>query len=124
MKDFKPTALLVKTHTKTGLKYLCKTTQIHKMHSYKGSGLHWRRHLKKHGASYTTEFLGIWYDPDKISEYALRYSSEHNIVKSKDWANLKPENGLDGGFYDKRKRITLKNARTEKELMKVIRRFL
>ena len=39
--------LYVKTHNKTGLKYLGRTTQD--PYKYKGSGTYWRSHLKKHG---------------------------------------------------------------------------
>ena len=62
---FKPTALYIKTHNDTGFKYFGKTTRLDCIHSYKGSGIHWRRHLKVHGDSYTTELLGIWQDKYK-----------------------------------------------------------
>jgi transposase len=48
--------LYVKTHNKTGLKYLGKTTKLDP-HKYSGSGKRWLRHLKKHGFDYTTEIL-------------------------------------------------------------------
>lgn len=64
---------------------------------YKGSGLHWQRHLKVHGNDVTT----IWYqqftDENAIVEYATNFSIANNIIESTEWSNLKNENGLDGG---------------------------
>ena len=39
--------LYVKTHRKTGLKYLGKTKKDPFV--YQGSGVHWKNHLNKHG---------------------------------------------------------------------------
>ena len=93
---FKPTALYVKTHRKTGLKYFGKTTRLDCIHSYRGSGVHWRRHLKKHGADYTTELLGIWQDKDRLVAYAQKFCQQHEVVTSQDWANMVLEEGLQG----------------------------
>jgi hypothetical protein len=86
--------LYLKTHNKTGLKYLGKTTQD--PYTYLGSGKHWRTHLKKHGEDITTEILLETEDSDEISKWGIYYSKLWNIVKSKDFANLKLESG-DGG---------------------------
>jgi len=48
--------LYVKTHNKTGLKYLGKTTN-QDPHAYHGSGADWKTHLKEHGIDYTTEII-------------------------------------------------------------------
>ena len=93
----KPTYLYIKQHSITKLKYFGKT---HKNPmEYMGSGKHWLRHIKKHGKKYVET---IWYqlftDKNKLIEYALNFSKENNIVESNNWANLKNENGLDGGF--------------------------
>jgi len=93
---FKPTALYIKTHNSTGLKYFGKTTRLDCIHSYKGSGVHWRRHLKVHGDSYTTELLGIWQDKDRLVDYSKRFCKEHDVVNSKEWANIVLEEGLQG----------------------------
>lgn len=93
---FKPTALYVKTHKSTGLKYFGKTTRLDCIHSYKGSGIHWRRHLKVHGNDYTTELLGIWQDKDRLVSFAKKFSKENNIVHSEEWANMVDEEGLQG----------------------------
>ena len=92
----KATALYVKTHNQTGLKYFGKTTLIDRIHSYKGSGIHWKRHLKKHGCDYTTELLGIWQNKEKLVAFATKFSKDNNIVCSSDWANMVVEEGLQG----------------------------
>jgi hypothetical protein len=92
----KPTALLVKTHNITGLKYFCKTTRLNCIHSYYGSGLYWKRHLKTHGRDVSTEIIGIYHEKELLVAAALAFSKKNNIVESNEWANMKPENGLDG----------------------------
>ena len=92
-----PTFLYIKQHSITGIKYFGKTTKD--PYKYNGSGKHWKRHIKKHGSEHIKT---IWVsepfiDSELISEYALTFSKEHNIVESKDWANLMEENGLAGG---------------------------
>lgn len=95
MKQFYPTWLYVKCHNKTGLKYFGKTTKD--PYTYAGSGKHWKRHIKLHGNDVRTEWAQLFQDKSALMEFALKFSAEHNIVESKDWANLQPENGLDGG---------------------------
>lgn len=93
---FKPTALYIKTHNITGFKYFGKTTRLDCIHSYKGSGVRWQRHLKKHGSNYTTELLGIWQDKDRLVQYATKFCLEHDVVNSPLWANMIVEEGLQG----------------------------
>jgi hypothetical protein len=93
---FSPTALYVKTHNKTGFKYFGKTTRLSCIHTYKGSGIHWKRHLKIHGDDYTTELLGIWQNKEKLKEFAVKFCNENNVVKSSEWANMVLEEGLQG----------------------------
>jgi hypothetical protein len=87
--------LLIKTHNKTGLKYLCKhtTESIDGCYKYPGSGKYWKLHLKKHGKDLSTEILFETDNLDKFEEKGLYYSDLYNIVKSDNWANLVPENG-------------------------------
>jgi hypothetical protein len=92
----KPTALYVKTHNKTGFKYFGKTTRLDCIHTYKGSGIHWRRHLKVHGNDYTTELLGIWQDKDRLVNFAVNFCEQNNVVQSPKWANMVLEEGLQG----------------------------
>lgn len=91
---FKPTYLYIKTHNKTGLKYFGKTTRDPMI--YKGSGSIWTRHIKKYGYDVTTEVLGYYIDKQECLNAAIAFSIKNNIVESKEWANLKPEE-LDGG---------------------------
>ena len=95
MNEFKPTTLYIKQHSKTGLKYFGKTTQ-NNPEKYLGSGLYWDDHLKIHGNDISTVWTKTFEDKKELTEYALKFSEENNIVESKEWANLKPENGLDG----------------------------
>ena len=87
--------LYVKTHRQTRLKYFGKTTR-HDPHSYRGSGKHWRRHIKKHGYDVETEIVGEFENLEEGMKYALKFSKENNIIESDEWANLILENGLDG----------------------------
>lgn len=84
--------LYVKTHTITGLKYLGKTIKKDP-HKYKGSGVHWLRHLKVHGATYTTEILRECQTDDEVTTWGLHYSELWNVAGSDEWANLMPETG-------------------------------
>lgn len=92
------TALYVKTHNVTGLKYIGKTTQINNIHTYRGSGPAWRKHLKQHGNNYTTELLGIWQDEDRIRKYAKEFCIKNNVVKSAAWANQRLESVIGGAL--------------------------
>jgi hypothetical protein len=94
-----PTHLYIKQHAITKLKYFGKTTRLDPL-IYLGSGTHWKRHVNKHGKEFVkTLWLSDLYYDTSISEHALHFSSENNIVESDDWANLKSENGLDGGAH-------------------------
>lgn len=87
--------LMVKTHKKTGLQYLCQTTQD--PFKYKGSGNRWRNHIKVHGNEVDTEVIQKCYTNSALKSWGLFYSNLWSVVDSKKWANLKPENG-DGGM--------------------------
>ena len=87
--------LYKKTHNKTGLQYLGKT--IKDPYKYKGSGDHWIPHIKKHGYDVTTEILRECQTNEEVKEWGLYYSELWNVVDSKDWANMRPEEGTGGG---------------------------
>jgi len=123
---FKTTALYVKTHNVTGFKYFGKTTRLQKIHSYKGSGIHWVRHLKKHGSDYTTELLGIWQNEERLIKFAHKFCEEHNVVESSNWANMVLEEGLQGASNgetnvakraDVREKMRLNSAKNCKGLL-------
>lgn len=94
--EIKPTYLYVKTHNVTGLKYFGKTIS-NDPHKYKGSGIRWLNHIRKHGYDVSTEIVGLFTDFHWCLLYALEFSELHNIVASNDWANLKTES-VDGGL--------------------------
>tara|TARA_Y200000002_G_scaffold373685_1_gene373206 strand:- start:536 stop:1759 length:1224 start_codon:yes stop_codon:yes gene_type:complete len=87
--------LLLKTHRKTGLKYLCYTTKSDPF-KYKGSGKRWRLHLRKHGADLETKILGVFDNEEQLKELGRHYSKLWDVVKSDEFANLRVEEG-DGG---------------------------
>lgn len=86
-----PIYLYVKTHNKTGLKYLGKTTQD--PYRYKGSGKYWKLILKTEGTDHTTEIIKECDTIEELKEWGLYYSNLWDVVKSDRWANLKPEEG-------------------------------
>lgn len=99
--EFRPTYLYIKQHRITGKLYLGKTsgTEQYLLEQYNGSGKHWSRHIKKHGIEYVdTIWYCLYYDKDELVKFALMCSEQWGIVDSDDWLNIKPENGLDGGF--------------------------
>ena len=111
----KPTYLYIKQHKITGLKYFGKTYKNHP-NNYLGSGKHWKRHIKKHGEEFVeTLWCKLFTDEKELKEYALKFSKENNIVQSDEWANLKEENGLDGGFDKHTKESNEKNSIKAKE---------
>lgn len=87
--------LYEKQHRKTGLKYFGKTTKP-SVESYKGSGTYWLNHLRVHGNDIDTNHVWEFVDADECERFALKYSEENDIVNSKAYANLQPENGRDG----------------------------
>ncbi len=88
-------SLYIKTHNKTGFKYLGHT--IKDPFIYQGSGKHWRLHIKKHGYDVTTEILGQFETPETLKVAGIFYSKFHNVVDSENWANLIEEHGIGGG---------------------------
>lgn len=98
--EFKPTWLMIKQHSVTGLLYFCKTTKptFKEALKYKGSGLRWIKHIKKYGRELvTTEWISLFDDMDECVQYANWFSIENDIVLSEAWANLVVETGLDHG---------------------------
>jgi hypothetical protein len=93
---YQPTALLVMKHNVTGMKYFCKTSRLDNIAKYKGSGVYWKQHLRKHGKDVSVGLLGVYYDEVRCKNAALEFSLANNIVASDGWANLIHENGFDG----------------------------
>jgi len=105
-----------KTHNITGLKYLGKTVSKDP-HAYKGSGVHWTRHIKKYGYDVTTEIIRECQTEKELIEWGLYYSQLWNVVESKDWANLREEAGPKGS-WSKESKEKLSNTK-KKELSKL-----
>lgn len=91
---FKPTYLYIKQHSITRKLYLGKTQSL-KIEGYTGSGTRWKNHIKYYGKEHIeTLWYCLFYDEESIKEFALMCSEQWNIVKSEDWLNLIPENGV------------------------------
>lgn len=96
------TILYIKTHNKTGLKYFGKSQKsFDDFVKYKGSGTYWNKHIKKHGNDVTTRIYAMYdesiaYYRNILIRVSAEFSLEHNIVESREWANMVPENGIDG----------------------------
>lgn len=84
--------LYVKQHKMTGLKYF-GVTRTNDPFKYKGSGKHWKNHIKKWGDDIAT--LDVWGfdDPNICTEFAVNFSIDNNIVESGEWANMIVEYG-------------------------------
>ncbi len=93
--------LYVKEHNITGMKYLGKhDVGKQTVYDYSGSGIDWVPHLEQYGNDVTTHLVGKWNKNDPELKYVgLAISEMFDIVNSPEWANRKPENGHDGGFY-------------------------
>lgn len=106
MSIFIPTFLYIKQHSVTGKMYFGKTK--YNPETYLGSGTYWLRHINKHGVNHV---VTLWYclfpDEDECVKFALNFSTQHSITESDKWANLKPENGLDGGPHSDETRLNI-----------------
>lgn len=95
--------LMIKTHKKTGLKYLCQSKQKNQ-NKYKGSGVDWTSHRRKHGNDVHTEIIRECSSKEELSYWGRYYSTLFNVVGAMDdfgnkiWANMIPETGGGGGF--------------------------
>lgn len=92
-----PTRLYIKQCSHCQLKYFGKSLIID-IENYRGSGKYWNRHLKKYNSEAIHLWHSEWYYDISIIDVAIEFSESNNIVDSKDWANLKVETGIDGGW--------------------------
>ena len=95
--------LYVKTHKKTGLKYLGKTSKD--PHTYLGSGIDWKVHLKEHGTEHATEIIKECNSNQELSKWGRYYSNLWNVANSDTWANRIPETGGGGNHTEDRKEL-------------------
>lgn len=108
-----PIFLYKKTHNKTGLQYLGKTKND--PYKYQGSGIKWKNHLNKWGNDVTTEIIKVCETNEELIYWGVHYSKLWNVVQSKDWANLKLEEG-DGG--DMSNSIAYQKSRKDPDFIK------
>lgn len=94
--------LYVKTHNKTGLKYLGKTSNQNP-HNYSGSGKIWLEHLKQHGIDFSTEILKECSSNKELTYWGRFYSELWNVVNDPIWANKIPETGGGGPLTEEAK---------------------
>lgn len=100
--------LYVKTHLKTGLKYLGKTTRD--PYTYLGSGIDWRAHLREFGSDHTTNILRECESKEELNQWGRYYSTLWNVANSQEWANRIPETG--GGWCDEKSREKISRSLT------------
>lgn len=99
--------LYLKTHQKTGLKYLGQT--IRNPFTYKGSGKRWTNHLKVHGNDVSTEILKECHSREELKKWGLYYSQLWNIVDNSEFANCTMEEGTGGLTFKPEDRLGEKN---------------
>lgn len=109
-----PTRLYIKQCSHCKLKYFGKTVSSD-IESYPGSGAYWSAHLEKHNAKPIHLWNSEWYYDKSITRFALKFSKINKIVESDSWANLKEEDGLDGGGPGELGKIKLSETRRSKE---------
>lgn len=103
--------LMVKTHKKTGLRYLCQTRQKNP-HEYTGSGIDWSDHLNKFGTFIHTEIILQTHDKEELKRQGRYYSTLWHVVTAVDdfgnkiWANRIPETGGGPGWTSEQAKRT------------------
>lgn len=124
----KPTRLYIKKLN--NLYYFGKTVKSD-VHNYTGSGLRWTNHFKKYGKqNIETLWVSGWYYDTSIVDAAIHFSNENNIANSPLWANIIPENGINGGgdcsqMHNEETWLKAKNTsnnKTQEEKDKIIER--
>jgi hypothetical protein len=105
-KSFKPTFLYIKRCKNNGILYFGKTNSRHP-EKYLGSGTLWLKSVKKYGKeSIETLWYCLFTDIDELRDFALKFSVQEMIIESELWANLIPENGLQGGGLNRTGMLT------------------
>lgn len=102
--------IYLKTHNKTGLKYLGYTAKDN-VNDYQGSGIRWKKHISKHGYDVTTEVLSKTKDENELKQLGLYWSKKYNIIENEDFANLKEESGISGKYSKETKEKMSKSAK-------------
>lgn len=79
---FKPTFLYIKQHNKTGLLYFGKTTR-QDVEKYRGSGVHWKRHIKKHGNDVSTLWFCLFVEKEECVKFATASQNLTTLLTQK-----------------------------------------
>ena len=95
----------IKLYIKTlGKLFYLGITTSDDAHEYKGSGVQWQKHVKKHGKHniktrilYKEEMIGKK-SSEQFQQICLVYSAFYNIVESKSFVNMIVENGKPGRY--------------------------
>jgi ribosomal protein L37AE/L43A len=107
--------LYLKTHNITKLKYLGMTTQD--PYRYSGSGVYWKKHIKKYGSDIDTKILKECQTYDEITYFGKYYSDLWDIVNSTDFANLVPELGENSSGMKNKKHSKESKLKTKQSLL-------
>lgn len=107
--------LMVKTAEPIQIKYLCKCIDSKDPMSYTGSGVKWRKLVKKYNCTISTEVLGWYATKEELKRAGLFYSDLWGVATSPIWANYIPEIG-DGGptVRGKVRAYNLENTKEER----------
>ena len=89
--------LYVKKCNHCGLQYFGKTERD--PYRYKGSGKYWIRHINHYNIIPETSQVYTFTDIMEAERFALEFSNKNDIVESKNWANLMPENAKTGNVF-------------------------
>lgn len=104
--------LYIKRHRETGLQYFGVTKQ--NPFAYQGSGLRWRRHLKKYGTNIETLIVYSFNCQLEATKFALEFTDKYKITESSNWANIVPEDAKPGVIQTKETRAKIsKTLRTK-----------
>lgn len=95
--------LYLKQHNVTQKLYV-GWTQSEDPSKYKGSGVHWMRHIAKHGNDVSTKILGQFEDLSDFKIAAKKYSEDFDVANNPAYANLKEEDGIGGHFGEATKK--------------------
>jgi hypothetical protein len=110
--------LYIKTHTKTGLKYLGQTSK-QDPYTYCGSGKDWKLHLSLNGFTVDTEIIRKCFSKQELNYYGRYYSNLYKVTSAVDnygnriWANRIPETG-GGGTPTEQTKEKLRNGQLGK----------
>ena len=107
--------LYLKTHNITNLKYMGYTTQEN-YNKYQGSGVYWKRHIKKYGYDVKTDILLKTESYEELIETAAFFNNLFKVKSNKDFANLVEEIGCGGDTSEFRNKKQRTNSQFWKDI--------